>query len=464
MALTASQQWWLRTGGDELNGGGYDATVSGAGTNYANQDAAQLSLSDMACANSTTLTSVTGGFTALMIGNIVRIASGTNFTAGYYMVTARASTNSVTVDRNPTNGGSATGGTGRLGGAFASPVNLASGGTANQPVVASPLAPGHIVNVRGGGTDNPASPDYTPTGGTGYWTMPAGNLTTGIIQFTGFNGRPFLQSDGAIIKTSYWRLTHVKLSPTGTASPMLQDTNAGGSGKLAGLALIDVVFDQNGQDCALCDTVGMMQQSFCTNTGSTAAGTVSTVKGANHGGWFYNNQFAHQRGPAIELYQMGGAVGNLITDCRLTTKGAIEVGTIGNIANPIVIGVINNTLDSNLGDGIRALDAGGCCSGVVFNNLVTNSGRYNLNYPTNADRFVSIRPDYNAVYNGGTANRNNVSAGAHDVTLSANPYMGSGDYALNGTAGGGAACVGVGLWGTVPGGVGTGAINIGAVA
>src|SRR5258707_15548764 len=63
-AVLATANWYVRAGGNELNGGGYDAAISGAGTNYADQDAAQLSLTDIASAqNSLTVTSVTGGFT-----------------------------------------------------------------------------------------------------------------------------------------------------------------------------------------------------------------------------------------------------------------------------------------------------------------------------------------------------------------------------------------------------------------
>ena len=87
MAILATTNWYVRAGGLETNGGGYDSTIAGATTNYADQDAPQLSLTDLATsgAGSTTLTSVTGGFTSAMIGNCIRIASGTNFQTGYYL-------------------------------------------------------------------------------------------------------------------------------------------------------------------------------------------------------------------------------------------------------------------------------------------------------------------------------------------------------------------------------------------
>lgn len=115
-ALTSDTTWEVRTTGNDDNGGGYD--TGGSGTDYSLQDAAQLTLTDLACANNTTLTSVTGGFTAAMVDNIIQIKSGTNFTAGFYEITARTDTNTVTLDRNPTNGSNATSGTGSVGGAL----------------------------------------------------------------------------------------------------------------------------------------------------------------------------------------------------------------------------------------------------------------------------------------------------------------------------------------------------------
>lgn len=122
MALSAQIIWEIRTTGNNDNGGGFKAGASG--TDYSQQDSAQLTLTDLAMtAGGTTLTSATGGFTAEMIGNVIRIKSGTNFTAGWYEITARADTNTVTIDRDATNGSDATSGTGSVGGARALPTD-----------------------------------------------------------------------------------------------------------------------------------------------------------------------------------------------------------------------------------------------------------------------------------------------------------------------------------------------------
>ena len=197
MALNSSQQWWVRTDGNELNGGGYDSAIAGAGTNYSDQAAAQLSLSDLASPGAgTTITSATGGFTSAMIGNIIRIASGTNFTAGYYAITGWTSLNQITVDKAATTGVGASG-VGRIGGAHASLCSYTTGGTGlPSPILTSPMAAGNTVNIRGSGSLDPSngSPDYDYS--AGYWIFPASNNTSGLVKFVGYNGRPLIKTSG----------------------------------------------------------------------------------------------------------------------------------------------------------------------------------------------------------------------------------------------------------------------------
>jgi len=126
MTISANTQIEVRTGGDDDNGGGF---VTGAsGTDFTLQDAATLSLTDLATSGIgvTTLTSVTGGFLAAHIGNLVQIKSGTNVTAGFYEITAHTDTNTVTLDRAPDDGvGGIASGVGSIGGALATPGKMA---------------------------------------------------------------------------------------------------------------------------------------------------------------------------------------------------------------------------------------------------------------------------------------------------------------------------------------------------
>lgn len=112
MSIPTTTVWEVRTTGSDSNGGGFDP-VSGSGhTDYSQQDSAQLSLTDVVTIGTTTVTSVTGGFTSAMIGNAINITGD-----GVYFITARASTNSITVDRAT---GTGSGQTGKVGGALSS--------------------------------------------------------------------------------------------------------------------------------------------------------------------------------------------------------------------------------------------------------------------------------------------------------------------------------------------------------
>ena len=122
MAIHADFVFEVRTTGDDTNGGGYKS--SAGTTDYSQQDVAELSLTDCATSGTgvTTLTSVTGGFTAAMVGNSINLSAGTNLTTGLYEITAFTDANTVTLDRSPDDTvGGVSGATGKVGGALASP-------------------------------------------------------------------------------------------------------------------------------------------------------------------------------------------------------------------------------------------------------------------------------------------------------------------------------------------------------
>ena len=110
MALEAGTLWEIRSGGNDLNGTGFYDRDPGTSIDYTQQDAAQLTLNDIATDGAGTgLSSVTGGFTAAMVGNIIQIEGD-----DYYEIIAFADTNNVTIDRSA--GAGLSGLTGRVGG------------------------------------------------------------------------------------------------------------------------------------------------------------------------------------------------------------------------------------------------------------------------------------------------------------------------------------------------------------
>lgn len=122
MAFHEDFVWEVRTTGDDTNGGGYKS--SAGTTDYSQQNAAELTLTDCATSGtgSTTLTSASGGFTAAMVGNVICLSAGTNLTIGWYEITGYTDSNTVTLDRAPDDGvGGVSSATGKVGGCLASP-------------------------------------------------------------------------------------------------------------------------------------------------------------------------------------------------------------------------------------------------------------------------------------------------------------------------------------------------------
>lgn len=115
--------------------------------------------------------------------------------------------------------------------------------------------------------------------------------------------------------------------------------------------------------------------------------------------------------------------------------GGIQVGSPN-------FGLIEgNVIDGNGGDGIDINS-----NAVVINNVITNNSGYGINVGTTWESLYHILVDHNAFLNNTSGLRNNVSAGANDVTLTADPYTSraTDDFTLNNTAGGGAACIDAG--------------------
>ena len=115
MAILASAQWELQSAGNTHNGGGYDPGIPNAGADYSQQSSPVLTVSDGVTNGTTLITSVTGGFTASMIGNAI-YESGT--TTARYFIVAVPTTNQLTLDR--ATGDSGSGRTVSVGGALGS--------------------------------------------------------------------------------------------------------------------------------------------------------------------------------------------------------------------------------------------------------------------------------------------------------------------------------------------------------
>ena len=89
MAVNSTAIWYVQNNptaastGNDNNGAGWDPAISGAGTNYGLRATSPYTPTDLAASqNSSTLTSAAAGFTSAMVGNAIKIRSGSNFVAG----------------------------------------------------------------------------------------------------------------------------------------------------------------------------------------------------------------------------------------------------------------------------------------------------------------------------------------------------------------------------------------------
>lgn len=115
-AIGATTAWQVQTDGSDTNGGGY----SSGGTDYSQQAAAQVSVTDAVANGTTTVTSATASFTSAMVGNVCYVQGGTgSITAGWYQVASYTNSTTIVLDRS-TGLSAGTGVTLNLGGAFAS--------------------------------------------------------------------------------------------------------------------------------------------------------------------------------------------------------------------------------------------------------------------------------------------------------------------------------------------------------
>src|SRR5579859_1116970 len=363
MAIGNTAVWRVRqdTGVSNSNGAGYDAGISGAATDYSQQAAPQATGTHGTAAGTTAFSDTTAAaFTSAMIGNALWI-SGSGFTTGWYFCTAFTDSSHITIDRSPGTGSAATW---NLGGAWADPfTNLGTSG---------PLVAGNQVYVRGSGSDNPTSADYTAGGN--IFPMPAGDGVNGLIRMIGENGRPMLLNNGLLYNTAAgWWFENLYFRSSGTT--------LGGYGMIRGgdtsffTTAYNCVFDQNGHDCACLGGPSDINQSvrailcefFSSSGGSGGANPAIGISSLN-GGIFYCN--IHDCvGPGAYLGAIGTMVGCIIAKC--SGDGIIADNAS---ANQVYYGcsILNCTIDGNAGNGIKITINYALVTTNIAGNIISN--------------------------------------------------------------------------------------------
>jgi hypothetical protein len=407
------------------------------GTDYSQQNAAQVAFTDLVIGSTTTqLTSAGNPFSSASPGNIIYIPTGlTGFTSGWYEVLS-VSGATATMDRSVGTAAS-TGGTGNLGGSFltvAKPLTLA--------------VSGNTINIKSG--------TYTLTA-----TLTTPNL--GQLLLIGYNST---HADGGTKPLITTATNSTDLFDAGTSS--------------GGIVVFDNLSLSNTAGTAGIGIVKTSQNGFGVVRNCKLSGFSYGLNGDNAGAHYIfttlviaNTEIASCGYGAYNDAPIYVAPGSYVHGCT----------TVGLYANGTDLYVSGSVLDSN------AIGAHVDNSALFINSVVSNSGTIGVSLSQTTSSWGSVNSIYygngnygvsnantggpfnvtayerNAWGANGTANMGNqnvpASASAGDVALTASPFVGSGNFALNSTAGGGAALKAAGFPGVTP--MGTGYEDIGAL-
>jgi hypothetical protein len=455
--LSAGIVFEVRSTGSNTNGGCFDPGVTSPGTDFSQQDTAQVAFTDLVIAATTTnLSSVANPFTSASVGNCIQITSGTGFTVGFYEVKSVAG-GVATMDRSVGTAASS-GGNGNLGGAnqfITTPMKaIADVGTQSVAnliwvkaatftlsATDSTITPSrsYAATLVGYGStrgDDAARPLITTaTNSTPLFTM--GGSTGLVFRNFAFSNTATTRSDG--LEPNSGTYTFINCTFTGFTSAILTNGTSPHS-SISNLTLIRT-----------------------TVTGGTSSGMSLRVASSGTIN-IYWSLFSGNAGNGIDVNNGTSLVVSAYDSIFASnTAGCGLSNTTGAIGTLILM---SNDFVSNSTSGVCVV------SGPTFlqnaNNIFYGNGAYGINLPTTGNLTITVPTlanRANAFGGNVTSPRNNLTAGTGDVTLSGNPFTNSaaGDFSLNSTAGAGAVAKQAGFPGVFPGGTSTGFLDIGAI-
>ena len=433
MAFHANTEWDVRTGGNDANGGGFQ--VGSTGTDRSQSDAAYQAYTDIVIDHTTNtkITSAAHPFDATSVGNIINITAGTGFTVQRVQIVSVAS--GVATCDKAVGTIDSTGGTGNLGGGLltiAKAVSLCVTGnavhiqTGTYTLTASVALPDQKLFFYGYGTAH-----YDA--GTAPLVTTATNSTT-LFTLGGSNSTFF---------------TNVRFSNTATirAAAFVE---GGGAYVQELLFFYSCVLDGFSTVASDSSTVRWIHVEMydcevknCTATGVSVGGATIRIFGC----YFHDN--------AGDLYAFNSSTLLEVVNSLIVHGTGIAVRA--SASNHIRI--IGSTLASHTS---HLISAGASVILVLVNNIIYGStGGYGATVTSLAASFIRN----NAFGSNSSGDRSVVPVGPGDVALTADPFTSTAghDYSLNGTAGGGADCKGVGFPGVSPEDPQLAALDIGAV-
>lgn len=450
MAFASTTVFDVQSGGSDSNGGGWD--TASTGTDGSQSTTPIASYTDIVIGATTTQgTSVLRPFVATDVGNILNVQSGTGFTVQRAQIVSVAGV-TATFDKSLGTAAS-TGGTGILGGCLATP----------RPTTTAGLVAGNQVQIKAATYTQTTTMTFSTLAGTqtapiefiGYQTTHNDGGTKPLLT-TATNTVPLF----TLISCPFFEWKNISFSNTAATKAQgmvgLTTTSAGY------WAYSDCIFDgfNNGIDSS---TNSRGPNQIILNRCTLKNCTLSSVSDSTSGyinvsnSVFYNNTSAGYRWTSINQ------VPNFLTFYNnvfaKNATGFIDSGTTRTIAAIFLNNtfVDNTTVDISVAETTTSPQL--TMTGNIFYGSTTG---VTFAFSGGIDKSVLLN-DYNA-YGANTTDRNGLSAGLHDFTLTANPFVSRAtqNYALNNTAGGGALLRAANYPGVLNVG-GTGYLDVGAL-
>lgn len=439
MAIAANTSWDVRTTGSDTNGGGFNGAATG--TDFSQQSAAQIAFTDLVIgATNTTITSASHPFGATHVGNIINVTSGTGFTVQRVQIVSV--TGVIATCDKAVGTAASTGGVGNLGGSLATPIPALAAMVSNNTVwIATGTYNFSATLTTIALTNNGYIIGYNTTHGD-YGTAPTLNMTASSIALWTIGSAALLMLANLNLTTSATTKSVAITNTSGTTNLCLSGLSmsgftigVGAEGGISGTTPSSLAIS----GCAI---------QNCTSMG-VAFGSAMTS--------FENCYFSGNVGADLSSSQIDANA--TIDRCLFISGSAQGILFAGGNGSVRVLSCTFNGktscvqfTDATLNFFLIAR------SNIFYGNAVgINLSGQTKTYPQ------AVFSSNNAYGANSTADRVNANAGAGDIALTANPFVGGTNFALNSTTGGGAACKGLGYPGVFPGGTTSGNLDIGAV-
>lgn len=448
--FNATMQWEVRTTGSDSNGGGFDPGVASPGTDYSQQDACQVSYTDLVIdgVTNTKVTSAAHPFDSTSRGNVINITAGTGFTVQRVEIIS-VSGSTATVDKS-LGTLSSTGGIGCLGGGL---LTLSSANTL--------LGNGMTINIKAGTYTLTSA--ITVTKGSLWWGYQTthGDEGTKPLITTATNSVSIFISDTSG-GTNPLYLRNLSLSSTATTRGNGIESRTHSEEVYLINSILDgfaTGFDGDNASGNFDFTIAQLSNSEIKNCTSYAFRNGNSSGTSNIYASNIHDNTAQATYAVIRTSSKLTVLTTLITNN--TGKGIFQ-----DTAPTLLMA--DSTVANNSDSGINPASLGNP-NVSIFNTIIYGNGGWGITgiplsssgFPNGDLRSVAFGANsFGSV--GGLG-----STGTNPITLTADPFTNDSgsnrDYSLNNTAGGGALLRGLGFPGIFPGGASTGYASPGAV-